>query len=180
MATSLARQLQKLAAPQTDTFLHQGRKKASLLFDASEAANYDIQDIYGIGLGGLQELQLLNDEFSRFESTLFAEVSQSIERSVQTSDVNKQLDTRIDEFLRLVSPYVMLRPAQKAIEWLLVRFHVHQYNIDGLMLCFLPYHETNIFVRMVQLLEFQFDKKWEWLKGTQKKGEVFLYKPRME
>ncbi|GAV00112.1 hypothetical protein RvY_11006 [Ramazzottius varieornatus] len=172
MATSLARQLQKLAAPQTDTFLHQGRKKASLLFEAGEAANYDIQDIYGIGLGGLQELQLLNDAFTTFESTLFAEVSQSIERSVQTSDVNKQLDARIAEFLRLISPYVMVRPAQKAIEWLLVRFHIHQYNVGDLMLCFLPYHETNIFVRMVQLLEFQFDKKWEWLKGIQKKGVV--------
>lgn len=179
MATSLARQLQKLAAPQTDTFLHQGRKKASLLFEASEAAKYDIQDIYGIGLGGLQELQLLNDAFTTFETTLFAEVSQSIERSVQTSDVNKQLDASIAEFLRLVSPYVMVRPAQKAIEWLLVRFHIHQYNVGDLMLCFLPYHETNIFVRMVQLLEFQFDKKWEWLKGIQKKGTLYPLNARM-
>jgi U3 small nucleolar RNA-associated protein 10 len=173
MATSLARQLQGLAAPQTDTFLHQGRKKASLLFDPSEAANYDFKDVYGIGLAGLQELQLLpnGDIFSRLEPVLFGEVSQTVERSVRTQEVNRQLDESIEEFLRIVSPYIMLGPAQKALEWLVVRFHIHQYNIDAVMLAFLPYHETKIFVRMVQLLEFQFNKKWEWLQGVQKKGE---------
>lgn len=60
MATSLARQLQSLQAPQTDTFLHQGRKKASLLFDPAEAANHDFEDIRKIGEAGLEDLLPVN------------------------------------------------------------------------------------------------------------------------
>ena len=64
MATSLASQLASLAAPSTDSFLHQGRKKASLLFDPAEAANYDVKDIFGIGLAGLQvHRRFLSDHF---------------------------------------------------------------------------------------------------------------------
>lgn len=49
MATSLAAQLQKLRAPQT-SLLHQDKKRPSLLFDPKEAANYDRQTIYELGL----------------------------------------------------------------------------------------------------------------------------------
>ena len=49
MATSLAAQLQKLKAPQTSLLL-QDKKRASLLFDPKEAANFDRQTIYELGL----------------------------------------------------------------------------------------------------------------------------------
>ena len=49
MATSLARQLKKLAAPQT-TLLKLDKKKPSLLFDPKEAASLDRDVIFDIGL----------------------------------------------------------------------------------------------------------------------------------
>lgn len=48
MATSLARQLQLLKTPQT-TLLHQSTKRASLLFDPREAANFDRETVLSIG-----------------------------------------------------------------------------------------------------------------------------------
>lgn len=170
MATSLSCQLQNLAGPATSSFERVGLKRASLLFDPSEAAKYDFNDIHGIGLAGLQELELINPIFSKFEDTLFSEVSQSIERSVQSTELNKKLDEQIADFLHFVSPYLLLRPAIKALEWLIVRFHIHQYNVEQVLLAFFPYHETNIFVRMVQLLEFGKTRRWEFLNGIRKKG----------
>lgn len=49
MTTSLARQLKKLAAPQT-TLLKLDKKKPSLLFDPKEAASLDRDVIFDIGL----------------------------------------------------------------------------------------------------------------------------------
>ena len=48
MATSLARQLKKLQAPQT-SLLNLDKKKPSLLFDPSEAASLDRSAVYDIG-----------------------------------------------------------------------------------------------------------------------------------
>ncbi len=48
MATSLARQLKKLAAPQT-TLLKLDKKKPSLLFDPKEVASLD-PDVIFVGL----------------------------------------------------------------------------------------------------------------------------------
>lgn len=44
------------------------------------------------------------------------------------------------------------------------RFHIHLYNQDSLIACVLPYHETRIFVRVIQLLKISGPKhKWFWL-----------------
>lgn len=32
-------------------------------------------------------------------------------------------------------------------------FRVHVYNMEELILCALPYHDTHVFVRIVQLLD---------------------------
>lgn len=47
--TSLAEQLQQLAAPQT-TIYAQEKHRASFLFDRKEAANYDFDAIYSLGM----------------------------------------------------------------------------------------------------------------------------------
>lgn len=43
-------------------------------------------------------------------------------------------------------------------------FHIHLYNVDSLLACILPYHDTNFFVRVLQLLNIQdVTNKWNWL-----------------
>ena len=48
--TSLAAQLKKLALPETQSLLGDGLKQASFLYPEGEAATYDKQHFYNIGL----------------------------------------------------------------------------------------------------------------------------------
>ncbi|KAJ8670534.1 hypothetical protein QAD02_001793 [Eretmocerus hayati] len=168
MATSLAEQLKRLKTPQT-TLLLQDKRKPSLLFDTKQAADLDRDTVYNIGLRGLEELVKLHNEFENFKTTLFAPSSINLERSVHDQKVNEKLNAELDKFLVLLSPYFLLNSSHKALEWLIHRFHIHQFNRDSYLLLILPYHESRIFVRAVQLLDLSDSHdKWNWLKPLQK------------
>ncbi|KAK9306181.1 hypothetical protein QLX08_003072 [Tetragonisca angustula] len=170
MATSLAEQLKKLRTPQTK-ILHQDKKRASLLFDPREAANLDKETVLSIGQNGLQELIKLSDVFLEFEQTLFAQSSLSLERAIQDIKVNKKLDGEIERFLIFLSPYFLLNNAHKALEWLIYRFRIHEFNRDQFLLLILPYHETRMFVRALQLLDLSDEAdNWHWLEPLQRPG----------
>ncbi|XP_074079057.1 HEAT repeat-containing protein 1 isoform X2 [Macrotis lagotis] len=169
--TSLSQQLQRLALPQNDPSLLARHEVASLLFDCKEAASIDRDTVFAIGCTGLEELIGIDPSFQKFESALFSQLAKSLERSVQTKAVNKQLNENISLFLIHLSPYFMLKPAQKCLEWLIHRFHIHLYNQDSLIGCVLPYHETKIFVRVIQLLRISSPThKWNWLEPVKMSG----------
>jgi hypothetical protein len=65
------------------------------------------------------------------------------------------LDASIDAFLTHLSPYFLLKPAGKAIEWLIRRFRINEFNIESVIACILPYHETKAFVAMVSTLRIE-------------------------
>ncbi|XP_063979468.1 HEAT repeat-containing protein 1 [Diachasmimorpha longicaudata] len=170
MSTSLAEQLLKLRVPQT-SLLQQDKKRPSLLFDPREAANLDRETVFNIGKNGLEELIKLSSVFKEFESTLFAQSAINLERSVQDAKFNKRLDTGIEKFLVFLSPYFLLNTAHKALEWLIYRFHIHQFNKDAFLMLILPYHETRMFVRALQLVELKNQAdKWHWLQPLQRPG----------
>ncbi|KAH0622511.1 hypothetical protein JD844_024882 [Phrynosoma platyrhinos] len=170
--TSLAHQLKCLALPQNDPSLLSRSEAASLLFDCKEAANIDRETFFAIGCTGLEELIGIDSSFETFQPTLFSQMSKGLERSVQTKAVNQQLDENISLFLIHLSPYFMLKPAQKCLEWLIHRFHIHLYNQDSLVGCVLPYHETKLFVRVIQLLKISDPThKWHWLHPIQSSAE---------
>uniref|UniRef100_A0A2R9BBQ1 HEAT repeat-containing protein 1 n=1 Tax=Pan paniscus TaxID=9597 RepID=A0A2R9BBQ1_PANPA len=169
--TSLAQQLQRLALPQSDASLFSRDEVASLLFDPKEAATIDRDTAFAIGCTGLEELLGIDPSFEQFEAPLFSQLAKTLERSVQTKAVNKQLDENISLFLIHLSPYFLLKPAQKCLEWLIHRFHIHLYNQDSLIACVLPYHETRIFVRVIQLLKINNSKhRWFWLLPVKQSG----------
>ncbi|NWT08500.1 HEAT1 protein, partial [Vireo altiloquus] len=169
--TSLAEQLKRLALPQTDPSLLDRSEVASLLFTGKEAATIDRDTFFAIGCTGLEELMGIDPSFEEFQSTLFSSTSKGLERSVQTKAVNQQLNKNISLFLIHLSPYFMLKPAQKCLEWLIHRFHIHLYNQDSLIGCVLPYHETNLFVRVIQLLDIKSPThKWHWMDPIRKPG----------
>ncbi|KAG5331633.1 HEAT1 protein, partial [Acromyrmex charruanus] len=170
MATSLAAQLKKLRTPQTNLLL-QDKKRPSLLFDPKEAANLDRDTVLSIGQSGLEELQKLSSVFDEFQGTLFAQSSVNFERAVQNVTLNKQLDAEIAKFLLLSTPYFLLNACHKALEWLVFRYHIHHYNKEQFILLILPYHETRIFVRALQLIDLSDENdKWHWLVPMQKRG----------
>ncbi|KAJ7987637.1 hypothetical protein DPEC_G00328550 [Dallia pectoralis] len=169
--TSLAHQLKRLALPQNDPDLLTRREVASLLFDRKDAASMDRSTFFALGCTGLEELLGIEPAFSEFQETLFSQSSMGLERSVQVKEVNKQLNAGISLFLTRLSPYFLLKPAQKCLEWLIHRFHIQLYNVDSLIACALPYHETKVFVRVIQLLKLNDPTfHWNWLEGLQKPG----------
>lgn len=63
----------------------------------------------------------LNENFAQFEHGIFSEAAKLVERAVKTKSENAELDVELGEFLTLLSPYFLLRPAHKALEWLVYR-----------------------------------------------------------
>ncbi|KAK1209343.1 HEAT1 protein, partial [Pygoscelis papua] len=169
--TSLAEQLKRLALPQNDPSLLNRSEVASLLFSCKEAAAIDRDTFFAIGCTGLEELMGIDPSFEVFQSSLFSSTSKGLERSVQSKAVNQQLNKNISLFLIHLSPYFMLKPAQKCLEWLIHRFHIHLYNQDSLIGCVLPYHETKLFVRVIQLLNIKSPThKWHWMNPIRTPG----------
>ncbi|XP_043915044.1 HEAT repeat-containing protein 1 isoform X2 [Protopterus annectens] len=169
--TSLAQQLKRLALPQNDPSYFSRHQAPSLLFNRKEAAGIDRETFFAIGCTGLEEMIGIDPSFESFQLTLFSLSSKGLERSVQSKEVNQQLDENISLFLTRLSPYFLLKPAQKCLEWLIHRFHIHLYNQDSLIGCILPYHETKIFVRVVQLLKLKDPAhRWHWLYPIQNRG----------
>ncbi|XP_067928293.1 HEAT repeat-containing protein 1-like [Watersipora subatra] len=169
--TSLANQLKSLALPHTQTVLGDQTRRVSLLFDPTEAANLDKDALFALGVSGLEELTEIDNVFMEYEKSLFNESASSIQRLVQSSEVNRMLDERVKMFLIHLSPYFLLRPAHKALEWLIYRYQIHLYNIDDLLMSAFPYHDTNIFTRVLQMLDLsKANKKWHWLEPVQQHG----------
>ncbi|RNA28958.1 HEAT repeat-containing 1 [Brachionus plicatilis] len=172
--TSLSEQLKRLQVPQTNVLNSiNDNRRVSFLYDPKEAANLDSEAVFSIATNGLEQLKAIDHEtFESFELTLFNSTSLSFERGIQTKQVNEQLNKEIRRFLIHLSPYFMLKPAHKTLEWLVYRYQVHIYNINDLFMCILPYHETNFFVRALQLIDFKSSdaKLWSWLEENQKHG----------
>ncbi|KAK5850387.1 hypothetical protein PBY51_001271 [Eleginops maclovinus] len=169
--TSLAHQLKRLALPQTDPNLLTRKEVASLLFDPKDAASMDRSTFYALGCTGLEELLGIEPAFQEFQESLFSRASLTLERSVQSREVNERLDAAVALFLARLCPYFLLKPAHKCIEWLVHRFHIQRYSPDTLLGCALPYHDTTVFVRVLQLLHLrESSSRWSWLLPLQKAG----------
>lgn len=125
MATALQQQLAQIARSSTnqlDLKAQRVQHSKSLLFDARDAANQTYDTIYQICAEGFQELCMLDARFAGFAQNLFSEQSKGEERGQMTAQENQELDTVIDSFLGLVGGRLLLRPALKAVEWLVRRF----------------------------------------------------------
>ncbi|CAF0784428.1 unnamed protein product [Adineta steineri] len=171
--TSLKLQLNKLSDPHTQWQLtdSENRKKSSFLYDPKVASTLDRETIYCLGTNGFEELCLLDSGFEEFERVLFSDTSLTFERSIQTKEVNDSLNLTIRRFLIRLSPYFLLSPAHKALEWLVHRFFIHFYNVDDLIRCVLPYHEHNYFTRAIQMFRLnEKNNNWGWLESAQKAG----------
>ncbi|KAI8638474.1 hypothetical protein BD408DRAFT_373403 [Parasitella parasitica] len=167
--SSLKQQLKKIGTLDLRNVSELSRKsKASFLFSAREAADQDLETIYSIAYNGIMELVILDEKFSAFEKTLFSEGMKSIDRVLQTKDENDKLDASINAFLSQLSPYFLLKPSGKVLEYLIRRFRIQDFNVEAILKCILPYHETKSFVKMVSILSIGEKSPWEFLKPVKK------------
>ncbi|ORY00070.1 hypothetical protein K493DRAFT_312976 [Basidiobolus meristosporus CBS 931.73] len=79
---------------------------------------FDSRQAADYDLETIFSLGQLNSHFAQFEKTLFSEAIKNVDR-------NEKLDAML--------------------EWLIRRFRINEFNIDAIMTCILPYHETKPF-----------------------------------
>ncbi|GMS84539.1 hypothetical protein PENTCL1PPCAC_6714 [Pristionchus entomophagus] len=158
--TSLSRQLEALS---TAASLQLGveAQHPSLLFDRKEAAGLDRETVHKIGCTGFEQLLKLDSVFSQDEK-LFDENSMEVQRLLLSPDEASDLNMGIERFLVRLSPYLQHFAAQQALEWLIYKYHIHSYNAEFLIVNFLPFHESNIYGRLLGVLNFKFAKSKEW------------------
>ena len=123
--SSLQQQLAAIAAKSTHQLDLKAQKIAhgkSLLFEPKVAASQDFNTIFQICFEGYQELCMLDSRFSSYASTLFSEQSKEEDRTQMTERQNQELDAVLESFLSLVGSFLLLKPALKAVEWLVRRF----------------------------------------------------------
>ncbi|XP_015069856.1 uncharacterized protein At3g06530 [Solanum pennellii] len=168
MATSLVAQLQRLAVPDTEQ-----RKRPftrpSILFDPKEAADIELDTILNIAQSGLEVLVSIEERFKKYKSDLFSYGSRELDRELMGIEENKRINASIYSYLQLLSGYFELSASLKTLEYLIRRYKIHIYNIEELILCALPYHDTHVFVRVVQLIDTG-NSKWKFLEGVKVSG----------
>jgi U3 small nucleolar RNA-associated protein 10 len=129
MATALQKQLAAIAASSTHQLDLKAQKSAhgkSLLFEPKIAASQSFENVYLICYEGFRDLCALDSRFLHFSQSLFSEQSKVEDRTQMTKEENKKLNTVLEAFITLVGPRLLLKPAQKAVEWLVRRFrYVH-------------------------------------------------------
>ncbi|KAI9591544.1 hypothetical protein BDF19DRAFT_454726 [Syncephalis fuscata] len=163
---SLASQLARIA-----TVEKRGSDKfaTSFLFDAKQAADYDLDSIYDLGCAGLAELEQLDQQrFTPFRNTLFSAAMKGYDRTLKTREENAQLNTSIALFAQCISQYFLTRSAGKCIEWLLRRFRVNEFNTTELLAGILPFHETPQFAKLASLMKFRDDDIWSFIRSLRR------------
>ena len=125
MATALASQLAQVRSQSTNPLDLKAQKKAysrSFLFEPSVAASQDFESLYQLCHEGFQELCRLDPRFAGFAANLFSEQSKYEDREQMTAAQNQRLDVVLEDFLHLIGGKLLLKPAHKAVEWLVRRF----------------------------------------------------------
>lgn len=125
MATALTAQLAQLRSQTSNPVDLKAQRKAhsqSLLFEPHVAATQDFNTIHQICYEGFEELCRLDPRFLSFAGTIFSEQSKNQDRTQMTSAQNEELDVVLEDFVLLIGSRLALKPALKAIEWLIRRF----------------------------------------------------------
>ncbi|KAK7526261.1 uncharacterized protein IWZ02DRAFT_416928 [Phyllosticta citriasiana] len=164
--SSLQQQLAAIAATSTHQLDLKAQKAAhgkSLLFEPKIAASQDFNTVYQICHEGFQELCLLDPRFAAFAQNLFSEQSKTEDRTQMTKAQNEELDAVLESFLGLVGARLLLKPAVKAVEWLVRRFRIHEYNTEFTILTFLPYHSHPVFLTLLSIVPRKISPTYRFL-----------------
>lgn len=114
MTTQLQKQLATLQAEQKPR-----RGRASLLFDDKKAEEIGTDTIREMGRNGFQELCRFEKRLRPYETTLFNANLKHFDREKESkTDNEKKINRSLQQFLCLLSPYVLLKATQRVFEYL--------------------------------------------------------------
>lgn len=73
----------------------------------------------GVGLG---ELADIDGRFEPYRHTLFSVETLKLDRELQSRELNDKLNRSIGTFIRVLSNYILLKPAHQVLEYLIRRY----------------------------------------------------------
>ncbi|KAI6117492.1 hypothetical protein EV401DRAFT_2197674 [Pisolithus croceorrhizus] len=180
MPSALATQLAASASLNASLLQDRSKKRQtdSYLFTGRDAASHDLDSVHAIATSAFSHLCALSPVFLSqtvkygpdgssinvdFEQTLFSEAAKNMDRTLQTREVTANLDRNINAFLVLLGPWLMEAPTGKVLEWLVRRFRINEFNVDAILTLFLPYHESQHFVKMLSILHIPPTSRFSFL-----------------
>jgi U3 small nucleolar RNA-associated protein 10 len=125
MATALQAQLAQIAARSSNPLNLKAQRELyakSLLYEPEVAAGQDLDTLYDVCVEGYRELCGIDRRFETFGRTIFSEQSKRENRLQMTSAQNTELDGVLESFMGLLAARLLLKPAVKALEWLIRQF----------------------------------------------------------
>lgn len=131
--SSLQRQLAAIAANSSNEYDLTAQKKShskSLLFEPVIAGSQTLHDLYLLCVTGFEELCGLDDRFRQFGKTIFSAESIAQDRSQMNVQENEALDRVLVSFMGLVGSRLLLKPALRAMEWIIRRFRYDPLSED--------------------------------------------------
>ncbi|CAH8848171.1 unnamed protein product [Trichobilharzia szidati] len=167
---SLTDQLRALAIPITSSYVVDNVHRKSLIYD--NASKVDTQSCYSNSLTSFKKLCEMENAFNSFNKTLFSVTSCHIEMCNLLPQEKEKLDSEISKFLCYISSFLKHYVAVQALEWLVYKFQIHLHNVEDFIRCVIPYHETGLFVKFIQILNFkQLPASFQWLKPYAESGK---------
>ncbi|OJA15136.1 hypothetical protein AZE42_07566 [Rhizopogon vesiculosus] len=170
MPSALASQLAasaSLNASLLEAHTSKRRQTESYLFTGRDSDLHDLDAIHALASNAFAQLCSLSPAFSArtiklgsdgsslsvdFDQTLFSEAARNMDRTLQSQEVNSNIDRTLNAFLSLLGPWLMEAPTSKVLEWLVRRFRINEFNVDAVLSLFFPYHESPHFVKMLSIL----------------------------
>ncbi|KAF8567532.1 hypothetical protein P879_05822 [Paragonimus westermani] len=174
---SLAEQLKRLAVPVTSSYSVESVRRKSLVYE--DPSKIDTLFCYQQSLKAFEQLAKRDDVFQPFRQTLFAETSCRLEMCNLLPDEKEQFDCQISKFLCFASPYLRHYDTVQAMEWLVYKFQVHLYYVQDFIRCVMPYHETGLFAKFLQLIDFKScGQEFKWMEPYAEAGRS-LSRPQL-
>ncbi|VDM08208.1 unnamed protein product [Wuchereria bancrofti] len=164
--TSLEKQLNNLRTAVSGQ-LGVERPHVSLLFDKKEASSLYVENALQIGRAGLAELRKVDPKIALKEEDLFDDAAVNVQRALLTKEENMVLNEKLERIIIQLSAYLHHLSAKQILEWLIFQFHVQSFNAETLFIAFLPYHNSNIFGRLLSILDLK-GLEYDWVKDYAK------------
>ena len=175
MESDLQKQLNLLKVNQKNEMkLPSKNADFSLLFDFRNSKKIDIDTYFELGYMGLVELSKTEDKLLGYIANIFSPLAKYYNREMKTENEIKDTDENVENLIKLINPYFENQSCHKIMEFLIKIYQVNIYNSKVLLLCFLPYHQSKVFVKMLQNINLDAIKNFSFLSASAKKGTIII------
>ena len=172
MQESLKSQLDRLKQNQKTQPQLPYKGQSSLLFDFRNANLIEVDSIYEIGYEGLRNLAEINDKFMKYLKQFFSSTSKYFNREMIPINELKEYDNKLKELLIDLSLYFHNKNSHMVMEYLIRIYKVNLFLVDDFIIPYLCYYYDNIFIKLLQNINFKENESYQFLENYAKEGII--------